>query len=707
MNTEFFYSGSCDMALGKKSVPDNLRHFMIYFIVFFACILLVLTALSFEDTKTEIQSSTSMYLGSAASSIASVTDWDYISAITPGSESSDRYTNLVQVFKTTETRYPNINKILVIEKSPAGYEYLVDSAWGTPDGHAIGSPFVDEPANFDILYNEGIPYGTLPTNKSDSLIGSAPIRDANGQVKAIVLITSDSSGFMNSMDRINEMQFVLLIILPALVIVTVFRSEMLLDRLRKSIRKSEAEYHSVVESTNDSISIVDRKGTYLFMNTRYREDLGLSPETKKGAAHRDFHSEPQTNQFLDDINRVFDSGTMMNKELSLGKKSLLQVMNPVIDPESGTVLAVTETLRDITDQKNVEQALIDNEQRYRVLLLNANDTVVIFEPSGDQPGRITEVNAMATTMFGYSTDEILHMNVTEFGISKSDEKYKRIYEELLTTSHAVFEAEIRKKNGQLLPVEISIRLFTFQEKPTVLASIRDISQRKATEKAIQESLLEKQLLLKEIHHRVKNNLQVIISLLNLQSRYITDPAILSVIMESQHRVKAMALVHEQLYQTRRFAAINFKNYTQALTGNLMSSINAPFQKIEMNIDIDENIWINIDAAIPLGLILSELVSNSMKYAFPDDSKGRIDISLKPDDNGNYVLIVKDNGIGMPGDFNWEQARSLGLRLVSMLTRQIEGTIHRLPGEGTGFRIEFVPKWGGQDDGPGPDPDHSG
>ncbi|MGA7628206.1 MAG: PAS domain S-box protein [Methanoregula sp.] len=676
---------------------------MIYFIVFFACVLLVLTALSFEDTKTEIESSTSMYLGSAASSIASVTNWNYISAITPGSESSDRYTNLVQVFKTTEARYPNINKILIIEKTPSGYEYLADSAWDTPDGHAIGSPFVDAPANFDTLYNEGIPFGTLPTNETDSLIGSAPIRDTNGQVKAIVFIAADSSGFINSMNRIDEMQFVLLIILPALVIVTVFRSEMLLDRLRKSIRKSEAEYKSVVESTNDSISIVDHKGTYLFMNTRYREDLGLLPETKKGATYRDFHSESETNQFLDDINRVFNSGTMLNKELALGKKNLLQVMNPVIDPESGAVIAVTETLRDITDQKNVEQALIDNEQRYRVLLLNANDTVIIFEPSGDQIGRIIEVNAMATTMFGYSTDEILNMKIADFGISKSDEKYMKIYEELLTTSHTVFETEIRKKSGHLLPVEVSIRLFTFQDRPTVLASIRDISQRKATEKAIQESLLEKQLLLKEIHHRVKNNLQVIISLLNLQSRYITDPATLAVIMESQHRVKAMALVHEQLYQTRRFAAINFKNYTQALTGNLMSSINAPFQKIDMNIDIEENVWINIDAAIPLGLILSELVSNSMKYAFPDASKGRIDISLKPDNNGNYVLIVKDNGIGMPEDFNWEQTRSLGLRLIRMLTRQIEGTIQRLPGEGTGFRIEFVPKWEGQDDGPSPDP----
>jgi PAS domain S-box-containing protein len=645
-----------------------------------------------------------MYLGSAASSIASVIEWNYISDITPGSESSDRYTNLVQVFKTTETSYPDIKKILVIEKTQTGYEYLVDSAWGTSDGHTIGSPYVDGPPNFDTLYNEGIPFGTLPANKTDPLYGSAPIRDSTGQIRAIVVIESDSSGFTNSMNRIDEMQFVLLIILPALVIVTVFRSEMLLDRLRKSIRKSEAEYHSVVESTNDSISIVDQKGTYLFMNTRYREELELSQETRKGATYRDFHSESQTTQFLDDIKKVFNSGTMLNKELSLGKKSLLQVMNPVIDPDSGMVLAVTETLRDITDQKNVEQALIENEKRYRLLLLNANDTVILFEPSGDHSGRITEVNAMASTMFGYSTDEILRMNIKDFGISKKDEKYMKIYEELLTTQHAVFETEIRTKSGLLLPVEISVRLFTFQDNPTVLASIRDISQRKATEKAIQESLLEKQLLLKEIHHRVKNNLQVIISLLNLQSRYVTDPMILSVIMESQHRVKAMALVHEQLYQTRRFAAINFRNYTQALTGNLVSTFNAPLQKIEINLDIGENIWINIDAAIPLGLIISELVSNSLKYAFPNARNGRIGISLKPDDSGNYILIIQDNGIGMPADFNWEQARSLGLRLVSMLTRQIEGNIQRIPGEGTGFRIEFVSKWGGQDDGPGQDPD---
>jgi len=683
----------------KTGILDNLRHFMIYFIVFFACVLLVLTALSFEDTKTEIRSSTGMYLGSAASSIASVIDWDYINAITPNSESSDRYMNLVHVLNTTEASYPNIHKIIVIEKTQSGYEYLVDSAWGTPDGHSIGSQYIAGPGNLDTLYNNAVPLGTLPVNKTNPLYGTAPIRDSEGNVRAMVLIEADSSGFTASMERIDEMQIVLLIILPALVIVTVFRSEMLVDRLRKSIRKSEAEYQSVVESTRDSISIVDRTGTYLFMNTRYRDDLGLPPEPKKGATYRDFHSEPQTTQFLEDIKTVFNSGTMLTKELQLGKKDLLLVMNPVIDPESGTVLAVTEIRRDITDQKSVEQALSENEKRYRLLLLNANDTIILFEPTGDQTGRITEVNAMASTMFGYSTDELLHMNLRDFGILKTQEKYQKAYQELLTTSHAVFETEVPTKSGHLLPVEVSARLFTFQDKPTVLASIRDISQRKATEKAIQESLQEKQLLLKEIHHRVKNNLQVIISLLNLQSRYVTDPAILSVITESQHRVKAMALVHEQLYQTRRFAGINFKNYTLALTSNLVSTFKTPSQKIEMIITINENTWINIDSAIPLGLIISELVSNSLKYAFPDSRNGRIEISLTTD-NGRDILTVKDNGVGMPAEFNWEHARSLGLRLVGMLTRQIEGTLQRIPGEGMGFRIEFVSKGSGQDDGTG-------
>ena len=674
---------------------------MIYFIVFFACILLVLTALSFEDTKTEIRSSTGMYLGSAAASIASVTDWNYISAFSPGNESSDRYVKLLDVLKTTRERYPNIQKILVLEKTASGYTYLADSDWGTPAGHPTGSSYTGGPADIAALF-DGVPRGTLPAGRGDPLYGSAPVIDENGQIRAIVLIEADSTGFTGSMDRIAMIQFVLLIILPLLVIVTVLRSEMILNRLRKTVQKSEAEYHSVVESTSDAISIMDRSGTYLFMNTRYRDRLGISGDDGKGRSYLSFHDPDRSGAFLADIDRVFMSGSLLTREWQENGRSLLQVLNPVIDPGSGAVIAVTEILRDITDQKKAEQALSENEKRYRLLLLNANDTVILFEPVGDHAGRITEVNAMATTMFGYTGDELIRMNLRDFGVLKSEEPYRHVYEELLTTSHAVFETGVPTKSGRILPVEVSVRLFTFQDKPTVLASIRDISQRKAAEQAMQESLAEKQLLLKEIHHRVKNNLQVIISLLNLQSRYLTDPAMLSVIAESQHRVKAMALVHEQLYQTRRFAGINFRNYVQSLTSNLLSTFSTPAQKIALEIAISEDTWINLDAALPLGLIISELVTNSLKYAFPGSRDGKIDISLITE-NGKYILTVRDNGIGIAQDFAWDQAKSLGLRLVRMLTRQIAGTIVRIPGEGMGFRIEFVPKDGGQDDGTGQDP----
>ena len=497
-------------------------------------------------------------------------------------------------------------------------------------------------------------------------------------------------------------QFVLLIILPLLVIVTIIRSEQILNRLRKTVRKSEAEYSSVVESTSDAISIMDRSGTYLFMNTRYRDRLGISGDGGKGRSYRIFHDPDRSVAVLADIDRVFTSGSLLTREWQENGWSLLQVLNPVIDPGSGAVIAVTEILRDITDQKKTEKALSENEKRYRLLLLNANDTVILFEPAGDHTGRITEVNAMATTMFGYTGDELISMNLRDFGVLKSEEPYRHVYEELLTTSHAVFETEIPTKSGHLLPVEVSVRLFTSQDKPTGLASIRDISQRKAAEQSMQQSLAEKQLLLKEIHHRVKNNLQVIISLLNLQSRYLTDPAILLVIAESQHRVKAMALVHEQLYQTRRFAGINFRNYVQSLTSNLLSSFSKPAQKIALEIAIPEDTWINLDAALPLGLIISELVTNSFKYAFPGPRTGKIGISLVTE-NGKYILMVRDDGIGIAQDFAWDQAKSLGLRLVRMLTRQIDGTITRIPEEGMGFRIEFVPKDGGLDDGTGQDP----
>lgn len=676
------------MNVNKSIISERVRQFFVYIIVFFACILLVLTALSFEDTKNVFTDSTKIYISGSATSIASVTEWSYIQELSrPGSEETPAYDRVLTVLKTTRERHPNIQKIVILTRTPSGYIYMVDSNWGTPDGHSSGSSYTGSPVLIDAAYS-GVPDSALPFEKNDPISGSAPIRSSNGTVEAVVLIDSDSSQYFGYLERIATLQIVLLIILPALVLVTVLSSENVTIRLRKRIRKNEAEYNSVVESTKDAVSMLDRSGEYLFMNSRYIALLGIGKDDWAGKTYHDLHTPDDSLSFMSDLNHVFTSGTLQTKEIKSGRQYLLRILNPVIDPDSGSVIAVTNIIRDITSQKNTERSLIENEKRYRLLLLNASDAIVLFELKGSHPGKIVEVNELSGELLGYSCDELLAMTVRDFGITRSQEKFRDIYLELINTSHVVFETELLTKSGNLLPVEISARLFTFLDTPTVLASIRDISQRKASERELRNSLLEKQLLLKEIHHRVKNNLQVIISLLNLQSRYVDDPRILAIISESQHRVKAMALVHEQLYQTRRFAGINIRDYIPSLTGNLMNTFCRPNQKISMDISVDD-IWIPIDIAIPLGLIISELVSNSMKYAFPDSSDGLIRIALTTKDD-QCTLVISDDGVGMPENFDWERAHSLGLRLVRMLLKQIQGTLTLLPSDkGAVFRISFV------------------
>lgn len=212
-------------------------------------------------------------------------------------------------------------------------------------------------------------------------------------------------------------------------------------------------------------------------------------------------------------------------------------------------------------------------------------------------------------------------------------------------------------------------------------------QKRDNEKRIKESLEEKEILLKEIHHRVKNNLQIISSLLNLQSRQIKSDHYLNIFKESQNRIKTMALVHEKLYQSKKLSLINFSNYIQSVIINLFHSYNINSDKIQLDIDIDNNISMGIDLAIPCGLIVNELISNSMKYAFPIGSEGRIYINLKKE-GSNFTMIVSDNGIGLEDDIDIENIESLGLQLVTALVKQIDGNLILDNSNGTKFTISF-------------------
>jgi two-component sensor histidine kinase/putative methionine-R-sulfoxide reductase with GAF domain len=218
------------------------------------------------------------------------------------------------------------------------------------------------------------------------------------------------------------------------------------------------------------------------------------------------------------------------------------------------------------------------------------------------------------------------------------------------------------------------------------AAQKDITQRKRVEEQIKTSLQEKEVLLKEIHHRVKNNLQVISSLLHLQANYVKDAQAIDMLRESRDRVRSMALVHEKLYRSKDLARVDLAEYTRNLASHLFRSYETTGRRVQMNIDVGD-VDLGIDAAIPCGLIVNELVSNALKHAFPAGRGGEVYIGLALAD-GQYTLVVRDNGTGFPPGLDFSNTDSLGLQLVGMFVRQLNGAIEMAEAEGTTFRIQF-------------------
>lgn len=216
----------------------------------------------------------------------------------------------------------------------------------------------------------------------------------------------------------------------------------------------------------------------------------------------------------------------------------------------------------------------------------------------------------------------------------------------------------------------------------------ELNQRKRTEERLKQSLKEKELLLKEIHHRVKNNLQVISSLLRLQSDYVKDETILSLLRDSQNRIRSIALIHEKLYQSKDILKINFDEYIRDLLNHLKHSYAANAPRVKLTTNAQE-IWFNIETAIPCSLLINELVSNAFKHAFPIPSQeDEILVEISLIDENRYELTVQDNGIGFPLDLDFRHTESLGLELACLFTEQLEGSIELDRNNGTIFKVLF-------------------
>jgi len=349
------------------------------------------------------------------------------------------------------------------------------------------------------------------------------------------------------------------------------------------------------------------------------------------------------------------------------------------DDEIGRLATALNKMTEDLKRVTVSKDYVDN------ILRSMNDALVVVSPQG----QIEAVNGALCTMLGYNSLELIGQPVMKLFTESST------YQSLLKRENITnVERAFRTKSGKEIPVLISASMMRQKvgDAQGIVCSAKDISERKQAEEQIKNSLEEKEVLLKEIHHRVKNNLQVISSLLYLQSENVQDQGTLEALKDSRNRVKSMALIHEKLYRSKDLAHIDFEDYVRNLTGFLSTSYSDKTKTVTIQASI-KDISLDINTAIPCGLIINELVSNSLKYAFPGDRRGCINIDMHADNGhkGSMLnLVVDDDGVGLPQNIDVRDTDSLGLELVNTLVQQLNGTVQLLRGEGTRFVIRFQP-----------------
>jgi len=340
------------------------------------------------------------------------------------------------------------------------------------------------------------------------------------------------------------------------------------------------------------------------------------------------------------------------------------------------------TVRDITRQVQNEAALRESESRYRALIETTGTGYVII----DNEGKVRDANPEYVRLTGHHRlDEIAGRSVLEWTAEHEKEKNAAAISQCVRDGFIRnLEIDYTDSDGNITPIEINATVVPTDGTFHILAMCRDITGRKQADDKIRASLDEKVLLLREIHHRVKNNLQIIISLVNLQMRQIEDERLKQVMAETQNRVRAMSLVHEKLYQSEDISRIDLASYTRFLVTQLFSFYGVDSRQVALDVDIG-TIMLDVNTAIPLGLIINELASNTLKHAFPNGRTGTLSIAVR-EDGRTLSLTIKNDGEGLPADFDWRHTESLGLRLVISLVEQLDGTIDLDRTAGTAFTI---------------------
>jgi len=454
-------------------------------------------------------------------------------------------------------------------------------------------------------------------------------------------------------------------------------------RADEALKESELKYRQLFELESDAIVMIENEtGRILEANDTASVLYGYSHEELHALKNTDLSAEPN------ETRRMTQSGGML-VPIRWHKKKDETVFPVEITGRhflwQGKKVHIA-AIRDITKRLEAEQVLRKSEEKYRAIFNNIQD--VYYEAGLD--GVLLEISPSIGQVTHLRKADLIGKPLNDF----LDEPPGR--EKLLDTilrTGRVSDHEILLKDGKGAPVPCSVvstLVYDDLHRPVkVVGSIRDISERKKSEERILASLREQDILFKEIHHRVKNNMQVMISLLRLQMNHVQDPTVQTMLKESQGRIRSMALVHEKLYQSQNLAKIDLGDYIRTLADSLYHSYGVSSGSIELQVNVG-SVFIGLDKAIPCGLVLHELISNTLKHAFPVWTGRRAAMEIALSQEGEKTTVVfMDNGIGFPKEIDFRQAQSLGLKLVIMLIEeQLQGTVVLDTQNGTRFTIAF-------------------
>ena len=472
----------------------------------------------------------------------------------------------------------------------------------------------------------------------------------------------------------------------------------------EALRESETRFRLLIQNASDMIRILGHDRKIVYESPSSEPILGYPTGTLIGKNPLEYIHPDDRERVKSDFQRVIERKNLgIPTEFRIRKADGTYIWVDSIGVNLFGVPGIDGiviTTRPIEERKEMERSLQESEERFRDIF-NLSPVGIALT---DEVGNILEMNDAMLDTFGYSPGEVRRMNTLEL-YALPDER-RNVIEIVLAKGQILdYEVLLKRADGSTFPGILNATRILRKGKILLQSSIIDISDRKMMEEEIRSlnraleqrvrqrtndlnaSLAEKEILLREIHHRVKNNLQIIISILRLQKRQITDPRTLEILLDCESRVRSMALVHEKLYRSADLAHIDIGDYLRTLTNYLFTTYSIDQKQVTFHVEIT-TLALDINRAIPVGLILNELVSNSLKHAFPEGRNGKIEITGGQEEE-NIVISIQDNGIGIPVDFDWRHTLSLGMHLIMTLVEQVNGTIELTDrNEGTHFTIRI-------------------